>query len=154
MWVIDKRSVGVAFGLSFTIGAGLAVAGVLAPAGAKTDDGHPLDLFLYSMAAFFSLGPVVLIGGFALSNWREAAFIRDGIDAKGLVLAVEQTGTYVNEQPKLAFRLRVEGGGGPPYEVEHRQVVSLLSLAVVQPGAVLDVKVSRKHRNKLLLLGI
>ena len=81
---------------------------------------------------------LVGLGFVTLSNTRDRAFARAGIDAKGVILSAKQTGTYVNELPQIALRIRVEHSDRPPYEVEHRAVVSLVSIAALQPGAVLE----------------
>ncbi|MRR12966.1 hypothetical protein EG835_11005 [bacterium] len=109
------------------------------------DDGTSLRSTYFVVAAIFILAPLAVLGFVALSNARSSSFVRAGIDARGVILAAEQTGMYVNEQPQIAFRIRVERGDRPPYEVEHRAVISLMSLAALQPGTVLDIKVSSRN---------
>jgi hypothetical protein len=151
MWEINKRALWVVLVVFFVLGLGLVAAGVSSPEGATTDDGAPLRSVYFGVAAIFILAPLAVLGFVALSNVRTGAFARAGIDAKGVILAAEQTGSYVNEQPQIAFRIRVERSDRPPYEVEHRAVISLMSLAALQPGTILDIKVSPRNPDKIQL---
>jgi hypothetical protein len=151
MWAVNKRAMWIVLGSFFVLGVGLVVAGVTSPEGATTDDGTSLRSVYFVMGAIFALAPLVILGFVTLSNARGAAFARAGIDAKGVILSAEQTGTYVNDLPQVAFRIRVERSDQPPYEVEHRAVVSLMSIAALQPGTVLDIKVSPQNPNKIQL---
>lgn len=151
MWQVNKRALWVVLGSFFVLGLGLVVAGVASPEGATADNGTPLGPIYFVMAAIFILAPLVVLGFVTLSNTRDRAFARAGIDAKGVILSAEQTGTYVNELPQIALRIRVERSDRPPYEVEHRAVVSLMSIAALQPGAILDIKVSSRNPNRIQL---
>ena len=58
---------------------------------------------------------LVLIGVFGLITYRSRANERlkhDGIPGTAQVLAAEQTGMYVNHQPQVKLRLRVEAHSG------------------------------------------
>ena len=154
MWEVNKRALWVVLGASIVLGLGLVVAGVTSPEGATTSDGTPLGPAYFTIAAIFILVPLMVLGFVLLSNTRDRAFARAGIDAKGVILSAEQTGAYVNELPQIAFRIRVERGDRPPYEVEHRTVISLTSIAALQPGAILDIKVSPKDPDKIQLLSV
>jgi hypothetical protein len=151
MWEVNRRALWVVLGTFFVLGLGLVVAGVTSPEGATAGDGTPLSSIYFVVAAIFILAPLVGLGFVTLSNTRDRAFARAGIDAKGVILSAKQTGTYVNELPQIAFRIRVEHSDRPPYEVEHRAVVSLMSIAALQPGAVLDIKVSSRNPNRIQL---
>jgi hypothetical protein len=66
---------------------------------------------------------------------------RTGQSADAVVLAIWDTGITVNNDPIVAFRLRVRPPTGDPYEVETRGRVSRLHVPQVQPGAVLPVAI-------------
>jgi hypothetical protein len=151
MWETNKRALWIVLVVFFVLGLGLVAAGVTSPEGATTDDGTPLRSVYFGVAAIFILAPLAVLGFVTLSNVRTGAFARAGIDAKGVILAAEQTGSYVNEQPQIAFRIRVERSDRSPYEVEHRAVISLMSLAALQPGTILDIKVSPRNPIKIQL---
>lgn len=67
--------------------------------------------------------------------------LSDGIPGTATVLGMEQTGVYINEQPQVRLRLRVEAPGIEPYEVERSEVVPLIALGSLsggQLGVVVD----------------
>lgn len=51
------------------------------------------------------------------------------------VRSVRETGTYVNERPRLELELTVEPDGLPPYEVTKRATVPHTALGSIRPGA-------------------
>ena len=151
MWQVNKRALWVVLAAFFLLGLALLAVGVTSPEGATTDDGTPLRSMFLVLAAISMLAPLVVVGFVTIANARNASFARAGIDAKGVILSAEQTGTYVNELPQIALRIRVERSDRPPYEVEHRTVVSLMSMAGLQPGAILDIKVSPRNPDRIQL---
>ena len=87
-----------------------------------------------------------------LSGEGEAKRIRRvGESAEALVLEIRDTGITVNDDPVVAFRLRVRPPGGAPYEVETRGLVGRLAVPRIQPGAVLPVAVDPQDRMKVAL---
>jgi hypothetical protein len=73
----------------------------------------------------------LVIGGFAR---RRAALLLDGIPGSATVLSVEQTGVYINQQPQVRLRMRVEAPGVEPYEVERSEVVPIMALGAISGG--------------------
>jgi hypothetical protein len=64
-----------------------------------------------------------------------------GSPATATIVAVRETGRYINMQPLLAVELLVPTAGGFPVPVTINEVVSHVHLARLQPGASLAVKV-------------
>jgi hypothetical protein len=64
-----------------------------------------------------------------------------GTPATASIVAVSETGRYINMQPVLAVELLVPTAAGFPVPVTINEVVSQLHLARLQPGASLAVKV-------------
>lgn len=64
----------------------------------------------------------------------------------------EQTGWYVNDLPQVKFTLKVTLPGKAPYQVEHNEVVNLIDVGLVNPGAVVPVVVDPRNPKKMLLL--
>jgi hypothetical protein len=56
------------------------------------------------------------------------------IPAELVIVSMEQTGTYVNHQPRVEFVFDVHPEGGPPYRVTKRATVPLLSLGSLGVG--------------------
>jgi hypothetical protein len=73
----------------------------------------------------------LVIGRFGRGRLR---VLRQGIRGTATVLGMEQTGVYVNEQPQVRLRLRVEAPGMAPYEVERSEIVPMLALGALSNG--------------------
>ena len=87
-----------------------------------------------------------------MSGEGEAKRIRRvGQSAQALVLEIRDTGMTVNDNPVVAFRLKVQPVSGDPYEVETRGVVGRLDVPQVQPGAVLPVAIDPGDPRKVAL---
>ncbi len=130
---------------------GCIVAGFLAPAEARTDDGFPLNNFYFRMGGmlFLSIGGLVLWA--TLSNRRRAIKEKTWLDATAQIIEVSETGTYINNQPKIRFKLRVQSPVHPVCEVVHKQVIPLTALALYSAGATIMVKVNPDDPKDIML---
>ena len=106
------------------------------------------------------IGPIwvvvaLLVGGlFVFLGRRSAAnerLKREGIPGTAQVLEVEQTGTYVNRQPQVKLRLRVEARGMAPYEVEKRVTVPMIAMGTLSSGRPLNVAVDPNDRDRIAI---
>lgn len=64
---------------------------------------------------------------------RRRALQERGVQARGVIVEVRDTGMTVNDNPRVAMRLRVEPKGEEPFEISKKKVVS--RLAIPQAGA-------------------
>lgn len=142
-------SVCVIFGILIV---GFVVAGFLVPSDARTDDGHPLNIFFFVMAGMFFLSTAGVIVYATLANRRRDLRERTWFDAQAEILEMGETGTYINNQPKIRFRLHVNSPVHPPCEVVHKQVIPLTALARYQVGNTIRVKVSPEDPRDIMLL--
>ncbi len=62
-----------------------------------------------------------------------------GVRGRAHVLELTQTGTYINNQPRVKMRLRIEAPGVTPFETEDTVTVPLISVGSLQPGRPLTV---------------
>ena len=118
------------------------IAGFLVSNDAETDDGYPLNIFLWAMGGFFSLSIAALYIFTKVSNKRRTYIELTWYDAPAEILEVSETGTYINNQPKLKFLLHVRSPVHPPCDVVHKQVIPLTALAQYSKGATITVKVN------------
>jgi len=130
---------------------GFIVAGILVPSGSKTDDGHPLNIFFFVMAGMFTLSTGGVLVWAKLANRRRAMIEQNWLDAEAKILEVGETGTYINNQPKLKFRLHVHSPMHPPCEVVHKQVIPLTAISHYQAGSTITVKVNPDDPQDILL---
>jgi hypothetical protein len=64
------------------------------------------------------------------------------IPAELVIVSMKQTGTYVNNQPRVEFVFDVRPEGGPPYRVTKKATVPLLSLGSLGVGKGFHAKVA------------
>lgn len=100
---------------------------------------HPL---LYIGIALIFI-PTILSTVFSLKT------VKSGKSAVGLIESIQQTGTYINEQPQIQCKVIVTCQGEDSYPAELRAVVPLTSLAQFQPGALIPLLVSPKDPSKV-----
>jgi hypothetical protein len=103
----------------------------------------------------------VLIIVFAMRYTRRMAgggkdaqrIAQTGIPGQGRILGVQQTGTYINNNPVADILLEVHPANGqPPYQTKVRRMVSLFQISQFQQGAVLPVKIDATDPTKVVLL--
>ena len=103
-----------------------------------------------------SLVLIVALSGCAaidrLSGEGEAKRIRRvGQVAEALVIAIEDTGMTLNDDPIVAFQLEVRPTTGAPYEARTRGRIGRLDVPRIQPGAVLPVSVDPTDPSKVAI---
>ena len=74
-----------------------------------------------------------------------------GFAASARVLEIWETGVRVNDNPVVGFRLEVMLEDGSAYEAVTKNVVSILHIPQIQPGAVLPVKVDPEDPSRVAL---
>ncbi len=104
---------------------------------------------------------VATIGPFILIFWllkkqqekKEAdqKLLQTGERAQATVLALEETGMLINNQPLVDVKLQVVRHGQPPYEHSHQMVLSMLNLPQVQPGSSIAVRVDPANPRRIAL---
>ncbi|MBN2586616.1 MAG: hypothetical protein JXR55_04910 [Candidatus Fermentibacteraceae bacterium] len=140
------------FGIFGVLIVGFIIAGFLVPPDAETDDGHPLNIFFFIMAGMFFLSTFGVIVWATLSNRRRQRIETTWYDAPAEILEVGETGTYINDQPKIRFKLFVSSPVHPPCEVVHKQVIPLVALAQFQAGKTIMVKVNPEDPQDILIV--
>ncbi len=129
--------------------------GYHAQPGELTDDGYPLNIFYYSMGAWFILLPLALLLVLkilsARVNRNRATLYESGVKGTAQIISIEETGTFVNNDPQIRFMLRVALPGQASYEVGHIEVVPLVKLYSISPGKTLTVYVDQNNSRNLWL---
>ena len=130
------------FGFFGLMRAGFVIAGFLVPAEARTDDGHPLNIFFFIMAGMFALSTGGILLFATISNRKRAFREANWMDATAEILEASETGTYINNQPRIKFRLLVHSPVHGATEVVHKQVIPLTALSQYSTGTSIKVKVN------------
>jgi len=131
---------------------GFIVAGFLVPSGSKTDDGHPLNIFFWAMGGIFLVTNGSILLWVFLSNRRRAIREATWMDGTAEILEVGETGTYINDQPRLRFRLLVSSPVHGTTEVVIKRVIPLTALAQYQQGMTISVKVNPDDPDEVMIL--
>jgi len=133
-------------------GLGMLIASFLVSPEALTDDGYPLDVFLRAMGGFFILVNVIVFVVFHFINKRRIDFLQNGLDGTATVLAMEETGTTINDMPVMKLSLKVNDGYNPERVVVHKETIPLSRLVELKAGSVISVKVDRNRPDRIMLL--
>src|SRR5687767_13520119 len=79
------------------------------------------------------------------------ALQREGIPAEAQILEMTQTGMYVNQQPRVRLKLRIEAPGVPAFETEDTYTVPLIGLGALTRGGGLRVYLDRKDPSRFAI---
>jgi len=104
---------------------------------------------------------VATIGPFILIFWllkkqqekkaAEQKLLETGERATATVLALEETGMLINNQPLVNVKLQVQRQGQAPYEHTHQMVLSMLTIPQVQPGTLVNVRVDPANPRRVAI---
>lgn len=83
---------------------------------------------------------VLVFGGMFL-RWRvKQRVLQTGVAATATIVRVWDTGTRINDNPRVGMLLQVQPTSGPAFQAEIKETVSIVQMAMFQPGARLEVK--------------
>lgn len=138
------------------VGVGMIIFGFLASPDALTDDGYSLKYFLYIMGVAFVIFPLISTIGVMLYykriNDRETNLMENGLQGEAKILSRDQTGVYINELPQVKFLLKITSPYGETYEMEYKDVLSMLDIGSVNVGAKLPVFIDPNNNKNILLV--
>lgn len=156
MWKTSKWIFIVTTVPLLVVGIGFIIFGFMTSPEVLTDDGYSLRFFFYMMGVAFIVFPLAGALGvrfyYKRINDRETFLIQYGIRGEAEILHREQTGTYINELPQVKFRLLLNLPDREPYEVEYKEVVSMLDIGAITVGAKLPVYVDPNDERNILLM--
>lgn len=138
------------------VGFGFVIFGIMASPEALTDDGYSLKNFFYLMGGAFIFFPLMGTLGvyyyYKRINDRETFLINEGMRGEAEILSREQTGTYINEQPEVKFKLLITTPDLAPYELEHKEIVNLLDMGSIPEGRKIPVAVNPDNPKDIMLI--
>ena len=89
---------------------------------------------------FMLLGMFFLFGASLFSGARNRALLSTGALASARIMAVDQTGTTVNDNPVVRFTLEVYPPDGEAFEAETEKLVSMFEIMQYQVGNTVAVR--------------
>jgi hypothetical protein len=105
-------------------------------------------------------GVVLGVVGFGLlawgiAWWKKAAnaqrLLAVGEPGQAWIMALSQTGVYVNNNPQVQLQLRVQTASHGFYEVTRKEVVPMLMIGRITNGHPLPVKVDPQNPHDLVI---
>jgi hypothetical protein len=72
---------------------------------------------------------------------KAEALMAVGTQGEATILALEDTGMLINNQPRVAMLLEIRMPNGVPYQVKKTMTIPLIRLSQVQVGSVVAVMV-------------
>ncbi len=83
----------------------------------------------------------VLVFGAMFLRWRvKQRVLQTGVAATATIVRVWDTGTRINDNPRVGMLLQVQPTTGAPFQAEVKETVSVVQMPMFQPGAQLEVK--------------
>jgi hypothetical protein len=86
------------------------------------------------------LSMLLIFGSPALAAILNRRLIKNGRQATAKIVSLEQTGTYINNNPVVRFVLEVDRPDGRPFHAEAERLVPLVQIGSLQPGASVQVR--------------
>lgn len=84
---------------------------------------------------------LALVFGGMFLRWRvKQRVLQTGVAATATIVRVWDTGTRINDNPRVGMLLQVQPTTGAPFQAEIKETVSIVQMPMFQPGAQLDVK--------------
>ncbi len=77
-----------------------------------------------------------------------------GETAQATILQMSDTGMRINDNPRVSLLLEVHPANRPAYQVEIKQVISMLQASQYQPGQQLEVKIDPADPKKVVISAI
>lgn len=77
-----------------------------------------------------------------------------GTQGEATVLALQDTGMRINDNPRVAMTLEIRLPNMPPYQIQKTITISILQIAQVQVGAIVPVLVDLAAPNNPDKVGI
>ena len=137
------------------VGLGLIAGGYFASPGSLTDDGFPLNTFLYALGGFFVVFPLVLFGAiryfFRRAAERQAWLIENGIKGKARVMNMHQTNVYINRVPQMMLNLQVTTNVGEQFETTYKKAIPMHYYNIIRPDVDLPVYIDPSDRTKMFV---
>lgn len=118
------------------------------------------QLFLSTALPIIIVTVVVLIVVFVVvrrmsgNTAANRALLESGETAQATILKMWDTGVRLNDNPRIGLLLEVRSATRAPYQVEVKQVISLLQTSQYQPGQMLEVKIDPNDEKKVVISAI
>ncbi len=114
------------------------------------------------MLFIFLVSSLVLVLVYAVLSWTiiprvrqarsSARLARNGAEAEAVILSIERTGRYVNNEPQVTLLLKVQAGSHRNFVAEIREVLTLMDLSTLRTGSILKVRYNPADVREVMLV--
>ena len=142
------------FGLGWIPFAGIFIGMIGFPEGSYSWVQLP-TLMRYSLIATgicFGFSMLLLIGSPLLGWWTNRRVLKQGRQAEAEILKIWDTGTTINDNPVVGFRLEVRPITGAPFTADTERLVSRLRVHEFKPGMTVKVRYDPDTKEVALLI--
>ena len=153
-----RRLGGICFLLMWIPFAMVMINGPLSMASGKLEDiQSAADVFtspwFYAMWGLFAGTFVFFIASMIAAGISNQRIIANGQDAEAKILAINDTGSRINDNPVVEFSLQIQPENYPVFVATARLTVSVIHLPSYQPGKFVRVKYL-PGTNKVAITGV
>jgi multisubunit Na+/H+ antiporter MnhC subunit len=110
---------------------------------ALTDDGYNLKWFFFLMGTAFLVIPLAISFGIAIwmvaKRKRMEELIATGKQGTAVVLELSDTGTRINDNPRVRLLLEIHIPNYQPYQAQKTVTLPLIYLPQVQTGSTINI---------------
>jgi len=107
----------------------------------------PVYLILFILAVV-----AVFMGDWMCSGIEDDRLRKHGVEARAIILKVEDTGNRFNDNPEVVFTLEVHRDGKGAYQTEHKRVYSVVDLLNYPKGTEVTIKVDPEDSTSLVII--
>jgi hypothetical protein len=125
--------------------------GFTADENALTDDGYNLKRFYFLMGAIFLALPLATSAGILLwgmaKRRRMEELAATGKQGTAVVLKLSDTGTRINDNPRVKLQLEIHIPNYQPYQAQKTVTLPLIYLPQVQTGSTINILADPEQPN-------
>jgi hypothetical protein len=103
------------------------------------------------LAVLFLAGQIFLLRSFIKGSPKHRGRNQQ-VEAKAIILAVEETGVYMNKQPLMKLQMQVIPEKGRNFITETKQVFSPVDMKDIRSGSTVTVKYNTGNQKEIALV--
>lgn len=114
------------------------------------------------MLFVFLTGSLVMVILYAMLSWTvfprirqarsNARLARNGAEAEAVILSIEKTGRYVNNEPMVKMLVKVQPPSRRNFVAEISEVMTLMDLSTMRTGSMLKVRYNPSNTREVMLV--
>jgi len=119
----------------------------------KSNSTNPLVLRNIIIAITLFMAAVTL-GPMLYRHLQEQKLLKNGDPGQATIVRLAETGSYVNNKPRMEITLEIEVEGDEPYTAKTTKILSPLELKRYDVGALVNIRVSASDRKRVAIVGL